>query len=194
MNAALLAAVLLAAFAAIDGLTQRMKVLRWAPLALYALGLAVAGTEFAGYDHGHPDWLLWIGFVGAPVIVIFGGAAWGVRRWYGWPDFGPVPGRLALVAGALLVGILFGSSRKGADVEESMRRGDAYASALRLDDGPSALLTMGAVYETTAMGLFSPPPFRFDRATGLLSFPIGGGREMTLDYRAPAKDAKWKLR
>jgi len=189
MPAALLAACLLALFAALDALSGRLRGRLGAlPLSALALALAFTGMEFARYDRGHPDWLLWIGFVGAPVVVIFGGAAWGVRRWYGWPDLGPVPGRLALVAAALLLGILVGSRVKEGDVEASMRRGDEIAGRIRAG---SAGIDWTRP-PLTSMGWLSPPPFSSNGRE--LSFPIGSGRWMTLDLSVPAKEAKWTLR
>ena len=46
----------------------------------------------------------------------------------------------------------------------------------------------------TSMGYFAPPMFDWYREAGVLSFPIGGGRNMTLDLKAPLKDARWTLR
>jgi hypothetical protein len=188
-----LGAVLLVAFLALEALTERMKRWRWLPLGVLGLVLGAAGMELARYDHGQPDWLLWIGWVGAPVATIFGGALWGARRWYGWPDLGPAPGRLAAVASALLVGILVGSRVKESDVTESMRRADLYAATVRENEF-RRVMTMGTEYERTAMGWFAPPRYAYDEGTGILSFPIGGGRQMTLDVRAQAKDAKWTVR
>ena len=202
MAAPLLAAILLAAFAGLDALAGRLKG-RWraAPLSLLALALFLAGTEYARFDHGHPDWLLWIGFVGAPVVVIFGGAAWGVRRWYGWPDWGPLPGRLAAVAAALLVGILAGSAAKEGDVAETMRRGEGIAAKVRAwrmahgGRGPATLEeAVGEDVPRTAMGLAAPPPFAYDPAKPALSFPVRTGTDLVLDLSVPAEAATWRRR
>ena len=73
-----------------------------------------------------------------------------------------------------------------------MRRGDKIAETLRsLPDGGN---TMALTLETTSMGFFAPPPFEWDRGGNTLSFPIGGGRRMTLNLWLPESEAKWVLK
>jgi hypothetical protein len=196
---ALLAALLLATFGALDALGERLPPrLRRLPLGAYGLALAFLGMEWARWDHGRPDLLLWIGFVGAPVVVIFGGAAWGVRKWYGWPDLGPVPGRLAAVAGALVLGVLLGSRAKAADVETTIARGEAVAHDVRAwrdahgGRWPATIDETGKPTPPTAMGLLAPPPFRYEPDGPRLAFPLSTGRELVRDLATEA--ASWRSR
>src|SRR5688500_7459276 len=117
MTDGLLAALLLAAFLAATTLTDRMPPrLRWLPMTLLGIAFFAGGLEFARYDHGHPLILPWVGFVIAPVGAILGGASWGTRRFYGWPDFGPHPSRVGLACGAILFGVLLGAGMRVDDV------------------------------------------------------------------------------
>jgi hypothetical protein len=191
------AAVLLAGFAAAERLSRRRGGgrRRW-PLLAYAAVLAAAGFELSRWDHGQPGWLLPLGFVGAPVIVIFGAAAEGARRWYGWPDFGPVPGRLALAAAALLAGVVAGQRVKDDDVEATMARGRAVARDLRAWSAANAGRWPATLEEAvpdaprTRLGWLSPPPFAFDPATRRLSFPVRSGAPLVLAADDPS--AAWK--
>ena len=199
MPTLVLAVLLLLVFAALDALGDRLPPrARRLPLALYAVALGFLGMEWARWDHGRPEWLRGIGWIGAPVVVIFGGALWGVRKWYGWPDLGPVPGRLAGVAAALLVGVLLGTRAKASDVETTLARGDAVAHdvlAWRDAHGgrwPASLEETGRRAPSTLMGLLDPPTFRYEPDGPRLSFPLSTGRELVRDL-SPA-DAKWKAR
>lgn len=196
MSAASLGCLLLAAFFGLELLATRLpKRVRLVPLALFALGLGLCAVEFARYDHGHGDWVLWIAFVFAPVLVIFGGAAAGVRKWYGWPDLGPIPGRLAAVAGALLLGVLVGTQIKSSDVELTRERGEALRRvvlAFRDAHGgawPATLSEAAPDAPATRMGAFSPPPFAYDAAKHELRFPLSTDREARNDLAA--KDSRW---
>ena len=67
MSAATLGALLLAGFVAVEGATTHAPGWRRrGPLLAFALLLGFGAIEIARYDHGHGDWLLGIGFVGAP--------------------------------------------------------------------------------------------------------------------------------
>ena len=46
----------------------------------------------------------------------------------------------------------------------------------------------------TAMGLASPPPFRYDPEAAALSFPIRSETELVLDLGRPAGAASWRRR
>lgn len=199
MSAATLACLLLAAFLGVELARPR---LRPRPLRLLVLGLALVvaagGMEIARWDHGHPDWLLWIGWIGAPVTVIFGGAAAGARRWYGWPDLGPLPGRLALLAGAALVGILLGSQVKLSDVRATLERGEGVRrsiAAWREAHGgawPARLEEAVPDAPRTRMGWVAPPPFAYDPGTKTLAFPIRTGARVQVDLATPG--ARWSDR
>jgi hypothetical protein len=190
------AAVLLAGFLVADRAAERRGGgrRRW-PLLAYAAVVALAGFELSRWDHGHPEWVFALGFVGAPIAVIFGGAAEGVRRWYGWPDFGPVPGRLALVAGALLAGVVAGQQVKAQDVLATMARGRGVAkdvrawSAAHAGGWPETLEDAVPDAPRTRLGWLAPPPFAFDPATRRLSFPVRTGDRLVLAVDDPA--ATW---
>jgi hypothetical protein len=196
MNALLFGLLLIAGFATAEAVRGKgATVARWT----YAAALAFGAAEIARYDHGHPDWLLWIGYVGAPVVFIFGASAAGARAVWGWPDLGPTPARLAGTAGAVLLGVLAGTAMKDSDVAETLRRGDALADRVRAYERehggrrPATLAdaTAGAP-PATAMGMLGPPPFRW--ADPFLSFPVGGGDELALDLSQPKERATWQAR
>jgi hypothetical protein len=202
---ALLAALLLVVFGALDALGDRLTPrARRIPLVAYGLVLAALGMEWARWDHGRPEWLLWIGWVAAPVVVIFGASLAGARRWYGWPDLGPVPGRLAGVAGALVLGVLLGSRAKASDVESTKARGEAIAHDVRAwrdahgGRWPSDLAEAVASPPATAMGVVAPPPFRYEREDGRpdaaprLAFPVRTGTDLVRDLGSP--EPTWKAR
>ena len=199
MSAATLACLLLAAFFGLELARPHLPAVARRLLTLaFALLLAAGAMEIARYDHGHPDWLQWIGWVGAPVIVIFGAAAAGVRRWYGWPDLGPLPGRLALLAGAILVGVLVGSQVKPSDVDVSVERAETLRRAIaawRDAHGgawPARLEDAAPDAPRTRMGWVAPPPFAYDPGTKTLAFPIRTGAEAQVDLATPG--APWKKR
>ncbi|MFO0932401.1 MAG: hypothetical protein U1E39_06790 [Planctomycetota bacterium] len=196
MVAALVGAGLLGAFVAFEAWGERLggRRARW-PLLGYALLLLLAGVELARNDHGFADVVFPIAFVAAPVLVIFGGSAAGVRRFYGWPDLGPTPGRLAAVASALLVGVLVGTRVREADVEVSMARGRDVALALAgRHEGtgvwPARLEDLFPDPPRTRLGWIAPPPFTWDPATARLAFAVSSRHAFELDVRAPK--APWK--
>jgi hypothetical protein len=170
----------------------------WRRLAVPLVGV-VAGlvaAETTRFDPSRGDALFWIGVIAAPVVVIFGSAAAGVRRWYGWPDLGPLPGRAAVVAGLLLLGILVGMRVKEADVRVTLERGDAIRDAVQAwrssHDGawPATLSEAAPGAPRTRLGLLDPPPFAYDPAARRLAFPLDGRRRMTLDL---VKGAPWTI-
>lgn len=196
MVAALVGAGLLVAFVAAEAWGERLQGgRRRLPLLGYALLLLLAGVEFARNDHGFADVVFPIAFVAAPVLVIFGGSAAGVRRFYGWPDLGPTPGRLAAVAAALLLGVLAGTRVREADVEASMGRGREVAIALAWRQQgtgvwPARLEELFPDPPRTRLGWFAPPPFTWDPATARLSFAVSSRHAFELDARDPK--APWK--
>ena len=161
----------------------------------FAVALAAVSCEFARFDHGHPDWLFSIGFVAAPVLLIFSGAAWGARKWYGWPDLGPLPGRLALSTVGLLVGILVGQQMKVADVVESQERGVVIWQKVKEwraahgGEWPARIEDAAPDAPPSRMGLVAPPPFEYHRAKRTLSFPVRTGTDLVLDLAA--ESPKW---
>lgn len=196
MVAALVGAGLLAVFLGAETLGERLGGRRSRlPLLVYALVLLLAGVELARNDHGLADVVFPIAFVAAPVLVIFGGSAAGVRRFYGWPDLGPTPGRLAAVACALLLGVLAGTRVREADVEVSMARGREVAIALAwrqqgTGTWPARVEDLFPDPPRTRLGWISPPPFRWDPATARLSFEVSARYAFELDAHAPK--APWK--
>jgi hypothetical protein len=186
----------LAATLAADALPRRVA---WLPIALLAL-LAFAGAmELARWDHGHPEVLLAIGSVAAPIVLIFGGAAWGTQRFYGWPDFGRHPPRAALVAAAVVTGVLAGARIWEQDLHESrIRAEDLRARVLAWRDAhqgawPDALADAAPEAPRTRLGLLDPPPFSYGAEAGgarVLSFPVSRDREMVLSL----EDGSWRQR
>src|SRR5688572_2050611 len=137
------------------------------PLVALSAVLFLAALELTRFDHGYRGTVVAIAFVGAPIAVIFCGAAAGARRWYGWPDLGPTPGRIAGVASALLLGVLAGSNVREADVEVSAERGTALrrllvARKLTTGSWPARLSDVADPVPDTRMGMLSPPPFSWD--------------------------------
>ena len=191
VGAGLLVLFLLAETAA-ERLSPRLRRL---PLLALAVLLFFAGLELARNDHGLAHVLFPIAFVAAPILVIFGGAAAGVRRFYGWPDLGPTPGRLAAVAGGLLLGVLFGARVREADVEASMARGRDVATALAwrqqgTGTWPARIADLFPDEPRTRLGWLAPPSFAWDPATARLSFPVTTRVAFELDARTP--QAPWK--
>lgn len=195
MVAAAVGAGLLVAFLLAETWGERLPPrARRLPLLGLAALLLLAGLELARNDHGLADVVFPVAFVAAPVVVIFGGAAAGARRFYGWPDLGPTPGRLAAVAAALLLGVLAGTRVREADVEVSMARGREVAVALagrRQGTGtwPARIADLFPDEPRTRLGWLAPPPFAWDPATARLSFPVTARVALQLDANAP--QAPW---
>jgi hypothetical protein len=196
MVAALVGAGLLVLFVLAEAWGERLPGRgRRVPLLAYALLLLLAGVELARNDHGLAGIVFPVAFVAAPILVIFGGAAAGVRRFYGWPDLGPTPGRLAAVAAALLVGVLVGTRVREADVEASMGRGREIAIALAwrkqgTGTWPARIDDLFPDPPRTRLGWLAPPPFAWDPATARLSFPVTARIAFELDANAPK--SPWK--
>lgn len=188
MSDGLLAALLAAALflACVLGEALRPRV-AWIPMALLVAALFAGALELARYDHGHARLLTWVGWVGAPVGAILGGAAWGTRRFYGWPDLGPHPSRVGLASAAVLLGVLVGSSVKRADVEESQARGEALRTAVLAWQAahggalPATLDEAAPRAPRTRMGGFDPPSFTLDAAGKAITFPITSHALLRLD-------------
>jgi hypothetical protein len=175
----LLAALLLVPFygatLAVEKLPPRVG---WIPLALLCAASVLVFHELARYDHGHPDLLFAVGYVGAPVGAILGGASWGTRRFYGWPDLGPHPSRLALWCLTILLAVMLGTRQRADDLlvtkgrAEDLRRQliawrDAHAGAW-----PATLDAVGRDTPRTALGAWDPPPFALRATPAALAFPV----------------------
>ena len=190
--------ILLAALLAASWLADRLPPpWRRLPVPVLAVLVGLFAAETARYDATRGEALYWVGLVAAPVVAIFGGAAAGVRRWYGWPDLGPLPGRAAAVAGLLLLGVLVGGRVKETDVRVTIARGDGIRDAVpawRSSRGgawPATLAEAAPDAPRTRMGLLDPPPFAYDPATRRLAFPLDGRRRLTLDLAA--EGAAWTV-
>jgi hypothetical protein len=155
-----------------------------APVLVLAAVAFWAAVEIARYDHGFTDVLVKVGWVGAPVVLIVCGALWGSRRFYGYPDLGPHPGRAALVALAIVLGVQVGRSLSLGDAAESERRALAIErDVLAWRDGhggawPATLAEAAPDAPTSRMGSVRPPPFAYAREGegATLAFPLSGGR------------------
>jgi hypothetical protein len=190
--------ILLAALLAASWLADRLpSPWRSFPVPVLAVLVGLFAAETARYDATRGETLYWVGLVAAPVVAIFGGAAAGVRRWYGWPDLGPLPGRAAAVAGLLLLGVLVGGRGKETDVRVTIARGDGIRDAVqawrstRGGAWPASLAEAAPDAPRTRMGLLDPPPFAYDPATRRLAFPLDGRRRLTLDLAA--EGAAWTV-
>jgi hypothetical protein len=182
MSAPLLAALTLVPFYFATMATDALPVrLRWLPLGgLCALSFA-ATFELTRFDHGHEEALFLVGALGAPIGAILGGAAWGTRRFYGWPDLGPHPSRLGLWCAAILLGVLAGTRQKADDVAVSQARGDEIARkvlAWREAHGgavPPSLEAAVPDAPRTRMGWLAPPAYTLHAEPGgalVLEFPV----------------------
>lgn len=190
MSAALAAAALVVLFLAAalwaDALPGRRQLL---PPALLAALCFLVFLELARYDHGYREVLYKIGVLGAPIVLIFAASAWGTRRFYGWPDFGPQPGRAALVCVAILAGVYIGTAFHDQDVEATKVRGNAIAREVRnwrdAHEGrwPAKLEDAVDPVESTRMGGWASPPFTYERTEkgAVLSFPASSRMRLELD-------------
>ncbi len=186
MSASLAACLLVVSFAAASLCVDSLKKWRHAPLAALCAVCFALWMELARYDHGHGDVLFSIGWVGAPIVAIFGGASWGTRRFYGWPDLGPHPSRAGALAAFIVLGVLVGSQVKVGDVETSMQGADALratwrqAGARAAGGFPTTIEAFAPDAPRTSMGLFAPPAFLYglDEGQPVIGFPLGGDSYM----------------
>ncbi len=180
MTGAVILLAFLGATLAADACSARW---RFAPTLLLGLGRGALFMEWTRFSHGHTDTLFWVGWIAAPLVSIFGGAAWGVRRFYGWPDLGVHPPRAAAVAACILVGVLAGSRLHAKDVEESQQRLDALLAA----QTPEATICATA----SLMGRWSPPPYekRVDaQGQAWWAFPTGADSWLA----RPPGEVRWR--
>lgn len=192
-----IASLLVLLFFGATWLTDRLQPrVAWVPLALLSVGLFLVFRELARYDLGHADLLNAVGLIGAPVGAILGGAAWGTRRFYGWPDLGPHPSRLGLASAAVLLGVLLGTRTRDHDVADSQR----VAETLRLqvlawrashaDAWPTTLEQAVPAPPRTHMGTWDPPAFALATAPDgrrVLRFPLSTTRA----YALGLEDGRW---
>lgn len=194
MHPGLAASVIAILFASATLFADRLpEKRRWIPVTLLALVLGFCFFELARHDHGHTRVLSLMGWIVAPLVLIFGGASWGTRRFYGWPDFGPHPSRAAVVALGILLGVLWGSNAQLQDLRASQRTAEtlreqilAFRSA-NADQWPASLGLVADPVPTTSMGMLAPPPFRYGRdvqGKTVLAIPLGGTGHMQLDLDA----------
>ena len=146
---------------------------KWIPHALLAGIAFLLFYELARYDQGHAEVLYYVAFIFAPLSTIFGGAAWGSRRLYGWPDLGPHPSRAALVSAAVLIGVLAGLDKKPMDIQAS-------EEVLR------TWVQQGATGEPprTTLGFVAPPYPRKgvdEKGLEVWGFPVGNQRWRLLE-------------
>lgn len=187
----LAASVLVVIFAGASLLADTLRP-RWRPVPLLLLGASMffAMLELTRFDHGHGEayWLL--SMVIAPIVLIFGGAAWGTRRFYGWPDLGDHPSRAAFIALCMLLGVLIGGRLQAEDIQASQQTAQEVRSALlawrdahegayplRLDEAVSPV-------PRTSLGMIAPPPFAYGLdADGmpLLAIPVRTASWLALD-------------
>ena len=128
--------------------------------------------------------------------MILGGALWGSRRFYGYPDLGSVPSRAAAVAAVILLAVFIGVQAKQKDVQETQARAEALREAwlewVQKNEGriPATLETFAPDAPPTRMGMIAPPPFQYGRSTHFpvaIGFPYGDSQHAVLDL----KSGKW---
>jgi hypothetical protein len=155
-------------------------------LALVGLALGAVAYELARFDHGLGIVLAFGAMVFAPVLVIFGGAAWAVRRLYGWPDLGDGPPRAAWICLFVLLGMLLGTQRRAEDVRATQALADEQAFDLTR---PAAQLPR------TRLGWWDPPRLRRGRdeeGRVVVAFPLAEMGTMTPWMWRVAGEAQWR--
>lgn len=183
-------------------LTERLQPkVAWVPLAALCTASFLVFRELGRWDHGHAWLLNVVGFIGAPIGAILGGAAWGSRRFYGWPDLGPHLPRLALWCASILLGVLLGVGAVPADVAATQQQGEALRARLlawREAHGgawPRTLEEAVPDAPRTRIGGWNPPPFelvaRGEGAAPLLRFAFSATRAFELDLGEGAGGA-WR--
>jgi hypothetical protein len=107
-----------------------------------------------------------------------------------------VPGRLALAAAGVILGVIVGTSIRESDVRESLARGESIRGGIlawrtaRGGAWPATLSEAVPDAPTTRMGAFDPPAFVWDPATHRLSFSLGSGAEVRSDLAV--EPSKWE--
>lgn len=194
------ATVLVTLFAGASLLADTLRP-RWRPVPLMLLGAALFAIflELTRHDHGHGEAYFWLGYVLAPVVLIFGGAAFGSRRFYGWPDLGAVPSRAAFISLCILLGVLVGVQMRGDDIGESTDRAAHMRVELRswrdANGGtwPPSLDAALDPVPRTSLGALNPPPYDYGRdarGNAVLAIPLGVEKWYTLDLES----GKWNSR
>lgn len=174
---------------------------RWRPVPMVLLGAALFAIflELTRFDHGHGQAYWWIGYVFAPVILIFGGAAFGSRRFYGWPDLGATPSRAAFTALCILIGVLVGTNMRATDVTSSRAKAETMRTELlawRDANGgafPKQLEDALPSVPRTELGMLAPPPYAYGqdgRGRAVLAIPFGPESWLTIDLES----GKWNRR
>lgn len=166
MSLFLFTATLLLLFLAFTLWIEKTPVGGWIGLGLLAVAAGYCFYELARYDLGYPEVVAWIGWLACPIIVIFGASAWGTRRFYGWPNLGPHPGRAALVAGAIVLGMLAGADQHVEDERTTLRlvreiHAKLEAKAKASGHWPTSLEAVGHADAMSSMGSVEPPPIRY---------------------------------
>ncbi len=186
----LAASVLVVLFAGASMLADTLRP-RWRPVPLLLLGALICFVmiELTRFDHGHGEayWLL--SMIIAPLVLIFGGSAWGTRRFYGWPDLGPHPSRAAFIALCMLLGVLVGGSLQRADIERSqITAGEVRTKLLAWRDAnegayPVTLEEAVSPVPRTSLGMLAPPAFEYgldSEGMPLVAFPLQTDRWFAL--------------
>lgn len=163
--------------------------LAWLPILGVGASLFALFLELARFDHGYADLLFVGGLVVAPVVLILSVSLWGSRRFYGWPNLGPHPGRVALLCLAVVAGVLVGTNRKREDVAVSKRTAESLRGRLvawrSAHDGawPARLEDAVGEVPVTRLGVLAPPPYDYRPAPepARLSFPVSSHLRLVLD-------------
>ena len=180
---------LLLAFAVCVVASGLPKRLAWLPVVLVALVLALLFFELARFDHGYEDALFVLGFLVAPLGLILAASLWGSRRFYGWPDLGPHPGRVTILCLAVLVGVLVGTNRKREDVAASQQTAESIRTQVLAwrdtHEGrwPANLEDVVVPLPVTSLGVLGPPAYEFGvrQEDARISFLASSSLRLVLD-------------
>lgn len=191
MTAPLLATILVVLFAGASLWADTLSPRRQSLPIIFLCGLVFPlFFELARYDHGWSDAYFAITWIGAPIVAILGGALWGSRKFYGYPDLGSVPSRAAAVAAVILLAVFIGVQAKQTDVKKSQAGAEelrtAWLAWVEAHDGkiPPTLETFAPDAPHSSMGFVSPPPFVYGRSTHFsvaIGFPYGDSQHAVLD-------------
>ncbi|MGE0193748.1 MAG: hypothetical protein AB7T63_17120 [Planctomycetota bacterium] len=152
-------------------------------LVLVGLALGLLAFDLARFDHGWGRELGVGALIIAPLLIIFGGSAWAVRRFYGWPDLGDGLPRAAFVSLFIAAGMLLGTRQHQADIAATQALADAKAFDVKV---PAAELP------ATRLGWLAPPRLRRGTTTDgelVVAFPLAEGTGAAWRYRRAGSDA-----
>lgn len=168
LAAALLALLLGLVSILTDALPRRG---RYVPLVVLGLLLLLLFMELARYDHGQAGALLWIGWIGAPALVLVCTCVWVVRRFRRRPSHYRHFRRATAMAVCIAAGVLAGWKMRAWDLQRSEERGAELARAFATAPPKDARST-----RRTCMGWWAPPRYWYghdEHGREVLAFHLG---------------------